>query len=126
MTTSETDELSQVDWDALTLAIEVTKRESPARRRQIDIFLSSRPWLNVAKFCAGCAQGRVLNLPPWQPPPCYVGNMEAALADTDEVTGYRAAALLRKRMPRCGVSRWHPNPVAACEANEAEQRQTAK
>jgi hypothetical protein len=28
-------------------------------------------------------------------------------------------------MERCGVSRWHPNPVAACETAEAEQRRVA-
>jgi hypothetical protein len=47
--------------------------------------------------------------------------MEAALSGTmpDEPRcGYRSAALLRQRMERCGVSRWHPNPVVACEAAE--------
>jgi hypothetical protein len=48
--------------------------------------------------------------------------MAAALNDPDEQRGYRAAALLRQRMERCGVSRWHPNPIAACEAAEAKQR----
>jgi hypothetical protein len=122
-------ELRQVDRDALTLAIEVTKRESPARRRQVDDFLSSpqwiRPWIEVATFAAGCAQARSLNLPPWQPAPCNVGNMEAALADQDEVRGYRAAALLRQRMQRLGVSRWHPDPAREChrvEASSATQR----
>ena len=52
--------------------------------------------------------------------------MEAALADTDEVTGYRAGALLRQRMERLGISKWHPDPVAAYEAAEAERRATAK
>ena len=112
--------LTATDKAALTLAIEVTRRESPARRRQVDDFLASRPWFDVATFCAACAQSRALYLPPWQPPPCDIGNMADALADTDEQRGYRAAALLRQRMERCGVSRWHPNPVAACEAAEAE------
>jgi hypothetical protein len=48
--------------------------------------------------------------------------MAAALNNTDEQSGYRAAALLRQRMERCGVSRWHPDPVAACEAAEAEAK----
>jgi hypothetical protein len=67
-----------------------------------------------------------LDLPPWQPSPCFVGDMAAALNNTDELSGYRAAALLRQRMERCGVSRWHPNPVGACESAEAEQRLAAK
>ena len=111
--------MNATDRAALELAIEVTRKESPARRQQIDSFLSSRPWIDVAAFCAGCAQGRALNLPPWQPAPCRVGNMAAALAD--EQRGYRAAALLRQRMERCGVSRWHPDPVRECERVETER-----
>ena len=80
----------------------------------------------VATFCASCAQSRSLRLPPWQPAPCNIGNIEAALADTDEVSGYRAAALLCQRMQRCGVSRWHPDPVAACEAAEAKRHDLAE
>ena len=115
-------DLTDVDRAALTLAIEVTRNESAARRQQIDNFLATREWIYVATFCAGCAQSRSLRLPPWQPSPCFVGDMAAALANTDEQSGYRAAALLRQRMERCGVSRWHPNPVAACEAAEAEAK----
>jgi len=85
-----------------------------------------QPWIEVATFCASCAQSRSLRLPPWQPAPCNVGNIEVALADTDEVSGYRAAALLCQRMQRCGVSRWHPDPVAACEAAEAKRHDLAE
>ena len=112
--------LSQLDHDALVLAVETTRRENAARRQQIDDFLSSREWFDVATFCASCAQSRALHLPPWQPAPCDIGNMAAALDDPDEQRGYRAAARLRQRMERCGVSRWHPNPLAACEAAEAK------
>jgi hypothetical protein len=75
----------------------------------------------VARFAAGCAQGRGLRLPPWQPPPCDIDDIAAAVAVADEQRGHRAAALLRQRMERCGVSRWHPNPVAACDAAEAKR-----
>jgi len=44
--------------------------------------------------------------------------MASALADPDEQRGWRSAALLRQRMERCGVSKYHPDPVAACEAAE--------
>jgi len=128
--TDTEEELTPTDRAALELAIEVTRKESPARREQIDDFLSSplwiRPWIEVATFAASCAQSRALRLPPWQIPPCHIGNIATALADTDERSGYRAGALLRLRMERCGVSKWHPNPVAACEVAEAEQRQAAK
>jgi hypothetical protein len=116
--------MNQVDHDAVTLAIEVTRRESPGRRQQVDDFLSSRPWFEVATFCAACAQERALNLPPWQPPPCNIGNIAAALDDADEQRGYRAAALLLQRMLAANISRWHPNPLEALE--QAERRQSAK
>jgi hypothetical protein len=121
--TETTEELSPADKAALELAIEVTRKESPARCRQIDDFLATRDWFDVATFCASCAQSRSLRLPPWQPAPCNV-KVAVAINDMDETRGNRAAALLRLRMAAAGVSKWHPNPVHACE--EAEQRQAAK
>jgi hypothetical protein len=120
MSRIEAEGLSPVDLAALRLAIEVTRKESPARRQQIDDFLSSRPWFDVAKFCASCAQSNSLRCDPWQPPPCNIGNIEAALANNrDEPrSGYRAAAQLRERMERCGVSRFDPEPVSACARAE--------
>ena len=105
------------DRAALELAIEVTRRESPARRRQIDDFLSSRPWFETATFCARCAQERALHLPPWQVAPCnlYQDDLEG-----DPRRGGDAALALLQRMQRCGVSKWHPDPVGACEAAEAK------
>jgi hypothetical protein len=38
----------------------------------------------------------------------------------------RELAELALRMQRCGVSRWHPDPLAACERAEAKQQTTAK
>jgi hypothetical protein len=118
--------LTPTDKAALELAIEVTRKESPARRQQIDDFLSSplwvRPWIEVATFAAGCAQERALRLQPWQPPPCHINDIPAALAVSDEGSGWRAAALLLQRMQRCGVSRWHPDPIAACNAAEAKHQ----
>ncbi len=117
--------LSRADRAALELAIETTRKESPARRHQIDDFLATRPWLEVATFCAGCAQSRALRLPPWQPAPCSIESITAALGEPDEQRGYRAAALLLQHMLDAGVSRWHPDPVAACEAAEGKRRAAA-
>jgi hypothetical protein len=36
-----------------------------------------------------------------------------------------AAFALKQRAERCGVSKWHPDIVAACERADAEQRRTA-
>jgi hypothetical protein len=106
----------------LELAIEVTRRESPARRKQIDDFLSDplwiRPWIEVATFAAGCAQGRALNLQPWEFPPCHISDIASALNVVDDLHGYRAAAQLQQRMERAGVSRWHPDPARECDRAE--------
>jgi hypothetical protein len=105
------------------LAIATTRRESKARRQQIDDFLSSRPWIEVGRFCAAVAQEHSLHLMPWMHPPCHIRDIAAALDDLDEQRGYRAAALLRQRMERCGVSRWHPDPIAAiADAERATAR----
>jgi hypothetical protein len=123
-TDTETEALTPTDKAALELAIEVTRKESPARRKQVDSFLATRPWFAVAKFCASCAQDRALRLMPWQHCPSHVDDIAAVLKVTDDIHGWRAAALLLQRMLAAGVSRWHPNPVAACEA--AEKNQPAK
>ena len=43
-----------------------------------------------------------------------------------DVGAKREIAELALRMQRCGVSRWHPNPVAACEAAEAEAKRVGE
>jgi hypothetical protein len=110
----------------LTLAIEVTRRESPARCRQVDCFLSSRPWEDVATFCASCAPSRALNLMPWQVARCNLHQDYRQGHDPDPRRGGDAALALLQRMQQCGVSRWHPDPVAACEAVERAKNQPAK
>jgi hypothetical protein len=62
---------------------------------------------------------------PWQLAPCYA-DMRALDQPFGDPGAKRELAELALRMPRCGLSRWHPNPVAACEAAEADQRRTAK
>ena len=68
--------------------------------------------------CTGVKE-RALDLPPWQRPPCDITDIEGSLEDNG-LGGYRAAALLLQRMQRCGVSKWHPDHIAACEAAEAK------
>jgi hypothetical protein len=89
------------------------------RSKTIDaLFARGDSWEEVARYAAFHMQVASLHLPPWQPAPCGIGNMASALADPDEQRGWRSAALLRQRMERCGVSKYHPDPVAACEAAE--------
>jgi hypothetical protein len=58
-----------------------------------------------------------LNLLPWEVAPCDLTDDDLA---RDHRRGGHFALALLERMKRCGVSRWHPDPVAACE--EAERR----
>ncbi|MBR0746199.1 hypothetical protein JQ582_19900 [Bradyrhizobium japonicum] len=109
--------LSEADRDALKRALDAARRESPARAKQIDAMLrdSSRSWEEVAKFAASCVQTGNLGLMPWQPPPCEIANIEAALAATDDEPrrGRNAAATLLQRMLDAGVSKFEPDPMAA-------------
>ena len=113
--------LSRVDRDALVMAMEQARCD-PLRAQQLDAKLEDETWAAVARFAAACCQERALALPPWQPAPCDIPNIEAALQETDEKRGYRAAALLLQRMLAAGVSRWHPDPLRGLD--EAETKNT--
>ena len=62
---------------------------------------------------------------PWQNVP-----FRASPADLDQppgdVSGRRESAELKKRLIDAGLSIFEPDPLAALERVEAEQRQTAK
>ena len=125
MTTDPEEALTETDRAALTRAVELYRTGSPTQRRQIDAQLAKGDdWEDVATYCAFHMQMESLHLPPWQPPPCRV-HVASALNETDPQRGYRAVDVLRQRMAAAGVSKWAPNPVAACEAVEAEQRRRA-
>jgi hypothetical protein len=90
--------MNPIDQAALTLAVEVTRRESKARRQQIDDFLSERPWEDVATFCASCAQNRSLH--------CRLGNRRRATSATwlpPSTTPTNSAAIARRH---CCGSEW--------------------
>ena len=117
--------MNQIDKAALERAIELYRAGSRTQRQRIDAQLAKGDdWEDVATYCAFHMQMENLRLPPWQPPPCNIGNnnMASALNEQDPQRGYRSAALLRQRMQRCNVSRWHPDPARECERVEAEQR----
>jgi hypothetical protein len=98
------------------------RRRGKQERERVDAELQRAPWLEVAQACACREQHRNLSLRPWQPAPCHAdpnGN-----GPDDGVMGRRAAELLLARMLEFGVSRWHPDPLAALEQAEA-RRETA-
>ena len=117
--TEREDDLTPIDRAALELALEADRSKGDrATRLQLESMLQERPWIEVAKFAAYGRQCDALRLRPWQPPPCW-----AEVDDQDNeagpISGHRAAAELLRRMLALGISRWHPDPLAAIEAAEA-------
>ena len=101
--------MTKLDRSALKLAMERTRAESPGRSKQIDAKLKDEPWEEVAWFAAYCAQIELLKLKPWQQPPCH--------ADEDDPNERgKAAQKLLREMLAAGVSRYHPDPLAAIAA----------
>jgi hypothetical protein len=111
---------TDADTEALALAIEMRRQRSSAHRAQVDAKLADESWYDVGRFCAYSCQTHSLNLKPWQFPPIWVASdVEAALsAPPPDTARMRDAALLLQRMQHCGVSIFHPTPIAACEAAE--------
>jgi hypothetical protein len=108
-------------YETTKLAIATAQRD-PTEARWIDDRLASgRDRVDVGKSAAYHCQIVSLGLLPWEIPPCY------AMARPAVYDHQRASRRLLGRMLDAGVSKWHPDPVAACEAAEAEaKRQAAK
>ena len=114
-TDTEAEELSPADLAAFELAIATVRNESPAQRKWIDARLASGcDRVEMGKSAAYHCQIASLGLLPWEIPPCY------AMARPAVYDHQRASRRLLGRMLDAGVSKWHPNPVAACEAAEAK------
>ncbi|WP_409188902.1 hypothetical protein [Bradyrhizobium sp. RDM4] len=102
--------ITDIDRDAMTRAIAAARRESPARKKQIEGKLVHQPWKDVGRYAAFCAQIASLALQPWESTLVYANTPEAH-------------ALLR-RLKAAGLSQYEPYPLAALEL--AEQQQPAK
>jgi hypothetical protein len=108
--------LSDIDRQALELAIQIGRE---LRGDLIDYFLAEKPWLEAAIEAAHLCQMSKLNLRPWECwPPCAVEAGETDAPGLDHRGISKSAALLRK-MLSLGISRWHPDPIAALAAAEA-------
>jgi hypothetical protein len=110
--------LSDIDWQALELAIEIGRTLRPDL---IDRYLAEKPWLDAAIDASHICQTLKLSLRPWECwPPCAV---EVGEADTPglEHRGIAKSALLLRKMLLLGISRWDPDPIAAIAAAETER-----
>lgn len=107
--------MTRNDRAALKLAIEHARAQDEGRRQQIDSMLADEPWEEVATFASYGCQMRSLRLRPWETPPAWVDDPQHP-RKVDE-----AAARLLRQMLAHGVSRWHPDPLAAIAEAKARK-----
>jgi len=100
--------MNPIDRAALEQAMKIAMAD-PDRADQLNSMLEDDPWEEVAAFAADCCQTDALKLKPWDEPPC------AAWADDPNERDKGAQKLLRK-MLAAGLSRYHPDPMAALKA----------
>ena len=107
--------MRKIDRAALELALQQTLAEKDQSRvEQVRSMLEGRTRLEVSQFCSFHRQIAALKLRPWEMPPC-LGDLDINGSGRDE-----QAMRLLKRMRHAGVSRWHPDPIKACEAAEKQ------
>ncbi|SRR5258705_8493136 len=118
--------MKQIDRDALERALAACRAESAARAKQLDSKLASEPWERVAQFASYCVQGRALDLPPWQSPPCRINLASALREPFGDTRGLREGGEILKKMLALGLSRFEPDPLAAIAEAEAKHQTPAK
>ena len=97
---------------ALKLAMQKACKDK-SRKQQLESMLEDRSWHEVAEFAADCCQHKNLQLKPWE-----VGSLDV---DEDEqlsnesFDARKQAQRLLRRMLKAGVSRYHPDPMAALD-----------
>ena len=102
--------LSPNDLAALELAVAIVHRH-PERSRELMELIHRRAWRSAAMVAAYDCQCRRLRLKPWEEPPC-----SAQPTDRNQ-----AGRLLRRMLAR-GVSRYHPDPLAAIAGREIQKK----
>jgi len=114
--TTAAEALSDLDRRALELAIKIDRQRNKACRLQLDDKLKTEAWIEVARFAAHRCQEISLHLAPRQ---CWPPS-RVAVDDVDkpgyEHRGIGQSAALLRRMLAAGISRYHPDPIAALAA----------
>lgn len=121
MATSRTDDLSPVDHEAMTRAIELCCQRGAAKAEQIDDMIAD-DWRQAAVFSAYSCQNHYLHLAPWQDPPCEIHDLDAALRlPFGDPRGRREAAEILKKLLANNLSRYEPDPRNALDQVEARK-----
>jgi hypothetical protein len=94
------------------------RARGPRDAEYIDAKLEREGFKEAGRFADYSAQVRSLRLPPWAYPPCWISldEIDALIAAGDDPHGKHIAAKLLKRMLALGISKYHPDPMAAIEA----------
>jgi hypothetical protein len=108
---------SATDDAAIALALEKYREVFPDRVDDLDDDVA-KDRRRAALGAVYALQCRSLKLKPWEWPPCWADN---PYLPSDDVQEQAAAAVLR-RMFRHGVSRYHPDPLAAIETAEKREK----
>lgn len=106
--------MNTVDQAALELAMRIARRD-PATRVQLDDKLKDEDWHSVAEFAAYHCQYEALNLKPWESPPCWTDEDENCSDPTYDFKKLNQAQVVLRRILKAGISRYHPDPLAALE-----------
>ena len=102
------------DLDALELAIEQTLAEDDKGRVEQVAHMLEEDWWHGATFAAYHRQTDSLNLKVWESPPCSFDEDDIDTdLPADDIHGDKTALRLLKEMLDLGISRWHPDPLAA-------------
>src|SRR5262245_23900006 len=109
---------SEIDRLAMGLAIEQYRARGKKCSDHIDRFLAEDGFEEAGEHAAYSCQCKSLGLKPWQCPPLWIdpSEIKSELAAPPDIYGRHRAAELLQKMLRLGISRFHPNPVAALEA----------
>jgi hypothetical protein len=99
--------IDENDEAALRLALKQARAAGHAA--QIDGMMKTDGWQAAAAFASDLCQTEALHLRPWQEPPSVVDAADPHERD-------RAAQKLLRRMLALGISRYHPDPLAAIAA----------
>ncbi len=118
-------QLTKNDLATLKLAIEHARQDA-GLVQQIDSMLADTDWREVGMFAAACCQRKALRLKPWQLPPCRIRDPDHPDTGREqrlkEIDGRYEAARLLQQMYQLGISKWHPDPLAAIDEKTDRSR----
>jgi hypothetical protein len=105
------------DRKAMQLAIAMARADSEQQRHEIDDMLRAGPWQEAGERAVWACQDRNLRLRPWECPPFLTDSD----AEPSDCWGRRPQEIaLLARMLAARISRYHPDPIAALAAAEAD------